>query len=792
MSSQLKRVPAIRAVKVSGRLYIFLIALQFLLSTGSLSVSLALHRIKLESSVKHDRLHRQAGGPTENQEISSADPSRLLEIQNSDEENWRTVVRTLRIESAKIWFDGLALVLMIGASVSLFRLRSLMQAQNSEKDAAEAALRAERATLEERIENRTAELRAEVEERRRAEQLNRGRNRVLEMLARNHPTDEIISLLTRTVAEQRSSWGCALHLVSKSRSELQLSAAADLPERLITHLAAINSAFPDAPESAALGKGSVHAVANLNLVRRPWSELLNANGIQSVWSAPFFSADGTPLGTLTIYSRLKFAPEERDLEELEMAAKMAALVLEHRRIHSELVNSAYHDYLTGLPNRRLGEERLKYAIFQAGDEQRSFAILWIDLNRFKRINDVHGHSVGDAVLQQVASCLSERLQPGDTLARMGGDEFMTILNHVPDHGTAESVASLLAKTVTHSVAIDAVNLDISVSIGISVYPVDGTTIDVLQRNADRAMYEAKWNGLDYCSFVHKMSEKVEERHELEEALILALKREEFRVHYHAQCAPDGKLLAFEALLRFEHPQFGKVPPSLFVPIIEELDLIMPLGNWVIRQVCIQSRRWQDAGYPPVPIAVNISPLQFSNEDFAENVSQILRETGHEPRLLELELTENLLMKNFRESARQMRRLKNLGVRIAMDDFGTGYSSLSHLHRLPIDVLKIDRSFIEKLTGTGTTRPIVEAVLSMAHKLGLWVVAEGVETEEQMHMLREAGCNSIQGYLFAKPAPANEAERMFKSLTEMGWPLPGAGEQILGMKNVDRPQPPMLS
>jgi diguanylate cyclase (GGDEF)-like protein len=777
MSSQSKRIPAGRAVKVSGRLYIFLIALQFLLSSGSLSVSLILQRMNKELSDKHDQLHHSV-----NEAIQNANLTRLREIQATDEENWHNIVRILRIESGKSWLDGLALLLMIGASVSLLRLCSLMRAQIAEKDTAEAALRAERAALEKRIENRTAELRAEVDERRRAEQLNRGRNRVLEMLARNHPTDEIISLLTRTVAEQRSAWGCALHIVSKSHSELELSATADLPERLITHLAKINSAFPDAPESAALGKGSVHAVANLSLVRRPWSELLNANGIQSVWSAPFFSAEGSPLGTLSIYSRLKFAPEERDLEELEMAAKMAALVLEHRRIHSELVNSAYHDYLTGLPNRRLGEERLKYAIYQAGQVQRSFAILWIDLNRFKRINDVHGHSVGDAVLQQVANCLSEGLAPGDTLARMGGDEFMIILNSAPDHAAAESVAGLLAKMVTRSVAIEAVNLDISVSIGISVYPIDGTTIDVLQRNADRAMYEAKWNGLDWCSFVLKMSEKVEERHELEEALILALKREEFGIHYQAQCAPNGKLLAFEALLRFEHPHFGKVPPSVFIPIIEELDLIMPLGNWVIRQVCLQSHRWRDAGYPPVPIAVNISPLQFSNEGFADNVSQILQETGYEPRLLELELTENLLMKDFRESARQMRRLKNLGVRIAMDDFGTGYSSLSHLHRLPIDVLKIDRSFIEKLTGAETTRPIVEAVLSMAHKLGLWVVAEGVETEEQMHMLREAGCNSIQGYLFAKPSPANEAERMFSSLTEMIRPLQVGKDQLLSVKS----------
>lgn len=760
-------MPENDVVRLNGRVYFLLIALQIIFSLASLGTSLYLQRLYQDSSEEHRALEQERQRLLSETVESASNQETLEKIKSLDANSWVLIDKAQQIRAAKVWLEGVSVLLMSLAVAGLLRLHFLLKAQSSRKISAEAALRAERATLEKRIENRTSELRAEVEERRRAEQLNRGRNRVLELLARNRPVPEILQLLTETVADQRSSWGCVLHLVSKSCSQLELANVADLPESLVKHLGKINSAFEDAPESAALGQGSVHVVAHLDQVRSPWSELLHANGIQSVWSAPFFSSEGTALGTLSIYSRLKFAPEARDLEELEMAAQMGALVLEHRRIHNELVNSAYHDYLTGLPNRRLGEQRLKEAIHRAEQEHLAFAILWVDLNRFKRINDVHGHSVGDAVLQQVAACLAENLRTTDTLARMGGDEFMVILPNVTEQSTAESIAGSLAKTVNRSVVIEGLNLETSVSIGISLCPKDGRTIDALQRNADRAMYEAKWNGLECFSFVDKMGKQVEEKHELEEALILALKREEFGIHYQAQCAADGKLLGFEALLRFEHPQFGKVPPSRFIPIVEELDLIMPLGNWVIRQVCLQSSAWQRAGYPQVPIAVNISPLQFGNEDFADGVAEILRDTGYPPRLLELELTENLLMKDFRESLRQMRRLKNLGVSIAMDDFGTGYSSLSHLHRLPIDVLKIDRSFIEKLTDTGSTRPIVEAVLSMAHKLGLWMVAEGVETKAQMEILRDGGCDSFQGYLFARPAPAREAEKMFLSLVPQG-------------------------
>lgn len=751
------------AVSVSGRIYVFLIAVQFLLSSGSLAVSFSLQDLYRSTSLEQRQLHTKLETVVGKVGASGRDSALVFQTRNLEQDLLRLMQQVQQTQEGKIYLEAVALLLMAGAIASLLHLRYLIKTQDIKKNAAEAALRAERATLEKRIENRTAELRAEVEERRRAEQLNRGRNRVLEMLARNYPITEIIHLLTRTVADQRSSWGCALHLVNTSCSQLELAAAADLPETLTAHLSAINAAFPDAPESAALGKGTVHVVADLNVVRKPWSELLHANGIESVWSAPFYAADGAPLGTLTIYSRLKFAPEQRDLEEIEMAGQMAALVLEHRRIHSELVNRAYHDYLTGLPNRRLGEDRLNEALQRSKDEQRRFAILWIDLNRFKRINDMHGHSVGDAVLQQVASYLSANLRTKDTLARMGGDEFMAILDDVSDHATAEKIAESLAKQVNSSVVIDSLSLEVSISIGISICPVDGTTIDVLQRNADRAMYEAKWNNLDCFSFVHKMNEQMEEEQELSEALLCALKREEFKIHYQAQCSPTGKLLAFEALLRFEHPYFGSISPSRFIPMMEEMDMIMPLGSWVIRKVCLQSKEWEQAGFPRVPVAVNISPLQFCNEAFADNVAEILEETGMDPSLLELELTENLLMKDFRESARQMRRLKSLGVRIAMDDFGTGYSSLSHLHRLPIDVLKIDRSFIERLEGPGTTKAIVEAVLSMAHKLGLWVVAEGVETVEQMEILRDAGCDSIQGYLFAKPSPADVAQQLFEQV-----------------------------
>jgi len=671
----------------------------------------------------------------------------------ADRQDEEDVGRLYDIQQLSQWnnsWGGLACLLVlfaIGYSAKLYRQ---LRREELARFGMESELASERAALEKRVQARTSALEAEVKERQRAERVNRGRNRMLEMVARNEPTADIFKVLAETVAEFRSTWICEVH--SLSSGSLKLVASSGLNDKLKQHLRSISATFSDAPESVALTSGEPYLVEDLGNVHKPWSELLRANGLLSCWSAPFFAPDSGALGTLSVYTLLQWKPSAADLEILEMSRNMAALVLERSRLQAQLIDHAYHDSLTGLPNRRLARDRIANAIKRAARARQGLAVLWIDLDRFKQVNDQYGHPVGDAVLQQTAQRLTERLRSSDTLARMGGDEFMALIEGTTSREAAEVLAADLLEVLAVPMQLDELELSITASIGISIYPEDGETGERLAQHADQAMYAAKFGCCGVLSFSPEMDREPAERRELEAELELALETGGFTIVYQPLCLPNGGLKGFEALLRFRSPRLGNVPPCDFIPICEETQLIVPLGEWVLREVCRQSREWQEAGLAGASIAVNISALQFVRDDFADTVAHILAETGHPPEMLVLELTESLVMHDFTESARQMERLKRLGVRIAIDDFGTGYSSLSYLHRLPIDELKIDRSFIESLNEPEGTGPIVEAVLSMAHTLGLTVVAEGVETAEQLNTLRQGGCDIIQGYFFSRPVP----------------------------------------
>jgi len=618
----------------------------------------------------------------------------------------------------------------------------------------ENELIAERNALEKRVQTRTAALEEEVKERQRAERLNRGRNHALEMLARNEPAAEILKVLAETVAEYRSTWVCVLHTFEDG--PLRLVASTSDNEMLTQHLQTIKMEMSDAPESITITTGKPHIIKDLGVERKPWCELLRANGLISVWSAPLLASKSGKLGTLSVYTRLKWSLTPSDIEMLEMACNMAALVLERSKLQTQLMEHAYYDSLTGLPNRRLGIDRLSTATERATRSNSSVAVLWIDLDRFKQVNDVYGHPVGDALLQEVGERLTSRLRASDTLARMGGDEFMAVLECIHEREEAEKMANDLLKLLSEPVKIGALELSITASIGVAMYPDDGVTVDGLAQHADQAMYAAKFGGHGILSYTSEMDRGPAERREFEAELSQAIGTDAFSIAYQPLCLPDGVLVGFEALLRFESPRLGNVTPSKFIPIAEEAGLIIPIGKWVLREVCRQHRVWMKAGHPSVSVSVNISASQFAQDDFAETVEEILSETGVDGERLALELTESTVMRDIAESARQMDRLKRLGVRIAVDDFGTGYSSLSYLHRLPIDVLKIDRSFMETLNKPDGTRPIIEAVLSMAHTLGMTVVAEGVETAEQLKTLDQCGCDVIQGYFFSRPVVAERA------------------------------------
>jgi diguanylate cyclase (GGDEF)-like protein len=644
-------------------------------------------------------------------------------------------------------FAGLLMVFAFGFATQLYRQ---LRREELARFGIESELAAERTALEKRVQARTAALEAEVRERQRAEALNHGRNHTLEMLTRNESSVSILQVLANTLAEYRSTWACAIHTLDSD--SLKLVASSGLSDKIKQRLLAIATDFSGAPESIAIALGKPHLIEDLGEEHKTWSELLRAHGLLSVWSAPFFASDSSALGTVTVYTLLKWNPTSADTEMLVTACNMAALVLERNRLQAQLVEHAYHDSLTGLPNRRLGRDRLLNATSRAARAGHQMAVLWIDLDRFKQINDQYGHPVGDAVLQMTAQRLCGRLRASDTLARMGGDEFMAILEKVEGRQEVEALAIDLVDILAHPMQIGELELHVAASVGISLYPEDGKTVDSLTQHADQAMYAAKFAGCGVLAFSPEMDLVPAKRRELEAELSQALETGDFTLAYQPLCLPDGTLTGFEALLRFQSPRLGNIPPSHFIPIAEEAQLIVPIGEWVLREACRQNREWQEAGLPAASIAVNISALQFVRDDFADTVAAILEETGQSAENLVLELTESIVMHDFSESARQMKRLKQLGVRIAIDDFGTGYSSLSYLHRLPLDVLKIDRSFMENLNESEGTRPIVEAVLLMANALGLRTVAEGVETAEQLSTLRQSGCDVIQGYFFSRPVP----------------------------------------
>jgi diguanylate cyclase (GGDEF)-like protein len=426
---------------------------------------------------------------------------------------------------------------------------------------------------------------------------------------------------------------------------------------------------------------------------------------------------------------------------------------------------AQHDSLTDLPNRMLLNDRLTEAIALSSRHERKLAVLFLDLDRFKHINDSLGHIVGDRLLQSVGRRLFTCVRSSDTVSRQGGDEFVVLLwevKHAPDAAVA---AEKILQALREPHLIDQHELHITGSIGIVTYPDDGTDAETLMKKADFAMYHAKETGRDsYQFFKSEMNVQAIERQSLEGSLRHAIERQELLLYYQPKInLATGGMTGVEALIRWHHPQRGLVPPGQFIAIAEECGLIVPIGRWVLSEACRQARAWQVAGLPPMCVAINISSVELRAPGFASGVRAILRETGLEPRYLELELTETFLMQDSRSTAEVLKELKEIGVLLALDDFGTGYSSLSYLKRFPIDAVKIDQSFVRDLTTDPDDAGIVTAVIAMGRSLHMRVVAEGVETREQLAILQEHGCPQGQGYYFSRPVPAVE----FRQLLEFG-------------------------
>jgi diguanylate cyclase (GGDEF)-like protein/PAS domain S-box-containing protein len=436
-------------------------------------------------------------------------------------------------------------------------------------------------------------------------------------------------------------------------------------------------------------------------------------------------------------------------------------ITEQKRAEEQIRHIAHHDALTQLPNRMLLHDRIGQAIAQSQRNRDVLVLLFIDLDRFKMVNDSLGHAVGDRLLQAVAQRLVACTRVSDTIARIGGDEFVVLLGGLGQPEDARHVAQKVLDALAEPVTIDGHELKVTPSIGICAYPHDGDDVETLMRNADTAMYYAKQMGRNNCQFfTQAMNDAAQQRLQMENDLRHAIERAEFTLHYQPLIdLKSGAVVGFEALVRWRHPGRGMIPPSQFIAAAEETGLIGPLGEWVLREACAQGRAWHEAGYATLQAAVNCSAQQFGREGFVEIVKRALGETGFPAVRLELELTESVILERSDAVIACFQALDDMGVRISIDDFGTGYSSLSYLKRLAIHQLKIDQSFVRDISSDPDDAAIVSAIIAIAHSLGLEVVAEGVETAEQLAFLRSLGCDMAQGFLFSKPLPAEAFARL---------------------------------
>jgi diguanylate cyclase (GGDEF)-like protein/PAS domain S-box-containing protein len=439
-------------------------------------------------------------------------------------------------------------------------------------------------------------------------------------------------------------------------------------------------------------------------------------------------------------------------------------ISERKKAEQTIHYQAYHDLLTGLPNRTLFKDRLTLSIAQARRNSQMLAVMFLDLDRFKMVNDTLGHVVGDELLLHVSSRLRGCLREGDTLARMGGDEFTLLLPQISFREDAVTTAQKILAALQRPFHIGDHELFASVSIGIALFPNDGESIDSLVKNADVAMYHAKARGRsNYQFYSHTLNATFSERLSLENAMRRALERHEFSLFYQPQVnIESGAVTGMEALVRWQHPARGLLPPSEFIPLAEETGLIVPIGDWVLRTACAQMRAWQEMGLPPVRLAVNLSAQQIEQPHFVETLLGVLKETGLAADVLEIEITESVIMKDVENTIVKLVKLSDHGVKIAIDDFGTGYSSLSYLKKLPIHTLKIDQSFVHDISRDPGGTSIVTAIIAMAKGLNLNMVAEGVETQKQLSFLRDLDCDEMQGFLYSWPLTAAEATSVLTS------------------------------
>ena len=619
---------------------------------------------------------------------------------------------------------------------------------------------------------------------RKARILEQDRNDVLELVARNAPLEVILERLMGLIATQQPEAVCSVSLLEGDHLRLR-AAQTSLTRALRSALRHLPFGADGGPVglAASLAEAVVqpdlHVSQTFDLDGVPlgsidWEagrQIALERGLRACWAFPILGAEGQIWGVIASHRSKTGGPDFLQGSLYHTVTSLAAIALEHRSINERMRIQARIDALTGLPNRLALEDRLTQAILEAGQRGSELALLWVDLDGFKTVNDTLGHGVGDALLQAITDRMLLSIGSGDTLARIGGDEFALVHSLAKGPEDAARLAERLLESFRAPIKIQGRELFVTGSIGIALYPQDGSDTLSLQRHADLAMYRAKAAGKNtFELFTPALTAVALERLELEHALRRALENAQLvgpehdpsqtlglELHYQPQVDLKAQVVAVEALLRWNHPQLGPIPPARFIPVAEDCGLIVALGEWVLSSACHQVVRWREQGLSCVPVAVNVSPIQFSRSDFVQTVQRVLQASGLEASFLELELTEGIVMQDLEATSGKLFALREMGVSVSIDDFGTGYSSLKYLQRLPIDCLKIDRSFVLEIDHEFGSQSLVRTIILLARELGLKVVAEGVETDAQFDVVRALECDRVQGYLFARPVSALNLE-----------------------------------
>lgn len=608
-------------------------------------------------------------------------------------------------------------------------------------------------------------------ERRQADLFATGQADVLEMIATNRPLPEILTRVITLIEGQMPGVTGSILMLDRDGLHLRPIAGPNIPPAL----SRLVDGFPIGPLNASCGTAAYtkQPVICADVEADPrWTDyraLLRPFGYRACWSTPILSRTGVVLATYALYLFQPRLPTPREQALISMTAKLVGIAVERSQAEERIHFMALHDPLTSLPNRSLLKQRLAEAIARPGT--RRLAIVFIDLDNFKIVNDSLGHGAGDQLLSTVAGRMQESLGPHDTVARVGGDEFVVLYGDPPE-AMDDMIAMVdrLRGVIAEPLRLVGKSFSCSASVGLALYPRDGQDADTLLSNADSAMYQAKSFGRDNVqTFRHDLREAVEDKLTLSNALKTAIAGNEFRLVYQPQVDfRTGRIIAVEALLRWIHPRLGPISPERFIPLAEATGTILPIGDWVLYAACRQAAAWTAAGAPPVTLCVNISAHQFRLGLLERQVTGALAASGFDPHFLELELTESMLMHDEVRSIATMEELRRLGVRFAIDDFGTGYSSFSSLKRFPVARIKIDKTFVRDLDHDENDRAITAAMILMAQKLNLRVVAEGVETEGQHRFLAENGCDEAQGYRYSRPVSGLGLGRLLKAGAGIDW------------------------